>query len=518
MKPFTALIAILLLALLISPVAGVASGFSVGDPPPISPELSARLASLAPDEMIPVLVTLCGDSALPSRSSLSRLARPARLNAVVSSLRRQAEDCQAPLLPRLQAWEASGQARDLTRYWIFNGLALTATPGVIEELARLPQVRSIRLDASIPAPRLEDGMDAVVPDVQPNLDLVGATALWDLGYMGQGVVVANVDTGVALDHPDLRTRWRGGSNSWLDATGEFPDLPTDINGHGTATMGIVAGGSAGGSAIGLAPRAQWIAARIFHSDGYALFSYVHEAYQWLLDPDGDPQTADAPHVVNNSWTFSAPVCSLEFQPDVQALLAAGILPIFAAGNHGPQDHTDTSLGNYPESFAVGSINMDGVIHPGSSRGPSACGEADTIYPEIVAPGVAIHTANQDGGYHKVTGTSMAAPHVSGGLALLLSAFPSTSVEQQRAALLNTALDLGPAGPDNSYGFGRLDLLAAYAWLQENYVPPTPTLAPTITPTPRFTPPPTVLVTPTPEPPGRQYSLILPLIWYFYTAP
>ncbi len=489
MKPLTALVAILLLSLLISPAGGMASKPSNSAPPPISPEVSARLASLAPDEMIPVLVTLCEAPALPPGSSLSRLARPARLNRVVSTLRAQAEDCQAPLQPRLQAWEAAGKARNLTRFWIFNGLALTATPEVIQELARLPQVLSIRLDASIPAPRLA----GEAASVQPNLDLVGATALWNLGFQGQGVVVANVDTGVELNHPDLKPRWRGGDNSWLDATGEFPHLPTDVDGHGTATMGIILGGSAGGTAIGLAPRAQWIAARIFNSDGFALFSNVHLAYQWLLDPDGDPQTPDAPHIVNNSWTFDVPVCNLEFQPDVQALIAAGILPIFAAGNHGPNDETGTSLGNYPEAFAVGSIDLNGAIHPGSSRGPSQCGGPAAIYPEIVAPGVGIYTANKDDGYLTQTGTSMAAPHVSGGLALLLSAFPHLGVEDQRAALLNTAIDLGPAGPDNSYGYGLLDLLAAYAWLKENYVAPTP------------------------EPPQRSYSLILPLIYYSHTA-
>ena len=167
------------------------------------------------------------------------------------------------------------------------------------------------------------------------------------------MVVANLDSGVDATHPDLAGRWRGGTDSWFDPYGEHPATPTDLTGHGTATMGIMVGGDAGGTSVGMAPGATWIAARIFNDSGMATATAIHAALQWVLDPDGNPATADAPQVVNNSWAYGSPGCNLEFQPDLQALRAAGIVPVFAAGNYGPGASTSVSPANYPEALAVG---------------------------------------------------------------------------------------------------------------------------------------------------------------------
>ena len=99
-------------------------------------------------------------------------------------------------------------------------------------------------------------------------------------------------------------------------------------------MGVMVGGDAGGTSIGVAPDARWIAAKIFNDHGAATTAGIHLGFQWVLDPDSDPGTPDAPNVVNNSWTLSSPGCNLEFQLDLQNLRAAGILPVFAAGNAG----------------------------------------------------------------------------------------------------------------------------------------------------------------------------------------
>ena len=177
-----------------------------------------------------------------------------------------------------------------------------------------------------------------------------------------------MDTGVDASHPDLSGRYRGGTNSWYDPYGQHSS-PTDINGHGTWTMGVMVGGGAGGSAVGMAPDARWIAVKIFNDRGQASVSAIHQGFQWLLDPDGNPATADAPQVVNNSWGMSSPGCDLTFQPDVQALAAAGILPVFAAGNFGPGVGTGVSPANYPESLAVGALASGGGVLGSSSRGP-----------------------------------------------------------------------------------------------------------------------------------------------------
>jgi hypothetical protein len=136
--------------------------------------------------------------------------------------------------------------------------------------------------------------------------------------------------------------------------------------------------------------------------------------------------------------------------------------VFSAGNYGPTPGTVLSPANNPEAFAVGATSDADVIDPSSSRGPSACAQA--VAPKLVAPGVSVRTTDLYGLYLDVSGTSIAAPHAAGALALLLGAFPGLSADRQEAALQSGAVDLGAAGPDNDYGSGRLDVLAAYQWL------------------------------------------------------
>ncbi len=327
---------------------------------------------------------------------------------------------------------------------------------------------------------------------------MNATALWQLGFRGQGVVIASMDTGVDVSHPDLAAQWRGGSNSWFDPYGQNPVTPVDHNGHGTWTMGLMVGRDLGGSSIGVAPDATWIAAKIFDDNGTATVSGIHLGFQWLLDPDGNALTDDAPDVVNNSWSFNYQGCDLEFEPDLQALLAAGIAPVFAAGNYGPGSATSISPANNPGAIAVGAVDNTGAIYNQSSRGPSACGSGSATYPALAAPGVNVRTSDLFGLYINVSGTSFAAPHVSGGLALLLSAFPALSVPDQQNALIFSAVDLGSPGADNLFGAGRIDLLAAYNLIAVGKVPTS-----TPTPLPSFTPTPTKTATPTPSPAPTQ---------------
>ena len=156
------------------------------------------------------------------------------------------------------------------------------------------------------------------------------------------------------------------------------------------------------------------------------------------------------------------------------------MPVFAAGNLGSGSGTSVSPANLPESFAVGAVDTADQIYPLSSRGPSSCGEAIAIYPELVAAGVDIHTADRFGFYTTVSGTSLSAPHVAGSLALILSAFPNLDASQQESALINSAVDLGSPGADDEFGYGRLDVLGAYQWLEAGGEPtPTPTPDPTI---------------------------------------
>ena len=381
-----------------------------------------------------------------------------RRSKIVKALKSAAESQRD--VGRILKRERIGKAKQL---WIINGIALRANGNVIRELAALPQVESIVLDETVNAP--EPSCTSPGPP-EWNIGMIGAPQVWDLGYTGSGIVVANMDTGVDLAHPDLQERWRGGTNSWFDPHGEHLS-PADVNGHGTGTMGVMLGGDAGGTSIGVAPGARWIAVKMFDDAGSASYSDIHLGYQWLLDPDGNPDVDDAPDIVNNSWGLQDPYhsCITEFQPDLEVLKASGIAVPFAAGNDGPASGTSTSPANNPGAFPVGAVDASSGIASFSSRGPSACGG---LFPTVVAPGVSILTAGLTfglpGGYTYVSGTSFSAPHLSGAMALLMSAFPYLDISAMEKAVIDSARDLGAPGVDNDYGYGMLDAFNAYHYL------------------------------------------------------
>lgn len=402
---------------------------------------------------------------LKSQADLSTVHSASRhtlLSTVEQTLRSHADRTQRGLLTLLSTRRAHHLVDRVVPLWIANEIEVRASPAVIAELSARPEVLTVRPEFSVQAPAAPAPAAAPTGTVEPNVALVNAPALWSRGFRGQGIVVANMDTGVDVTQPDLAARWRGGTNSWYDPNGQHPTTPTDVNGHGTWTMGVMVGGDAGGSSVGVAPDAKWIAAKIFNDRGSATSTNIHLGFQWLLDPDGNPATADAPNVVNDSWTMSAAGCSPEFQLDLRSLRAAGILPVFAAGNDGPTPGSVFSPANLPEAFAVGGTDGSDVLDPYSSRGPSAC--AGVTVPRLTAPDTGIRTTDLYGGYAVETGTSVAAPHIAGALALLLNAFPQLPVEQQEAALQSGAHDLGPPGVDPDYGYGRLDVDVSYQWL------------------------------------------------------
>jgi subtilisin family serine protease len=457
-------------------------------PVKIDARVHSALENAKQGDMLTVIVTL------RQQADLARVHgnnRAEHLQGVIQALQSTANSTQGPLNAFLKSRRNQGLVKKFESLWVINGFSVTASPDVIAELAQNPDVLSVSTDDL-----------QIVPAYgtpEPNIAMVNAPALWSQGYTGAGMVVANLDSGVDVNHPDLSTRWRGGSNSWFDPYGQHPATPTDLSGHGTWTMGVMVGGDAGGTTIGVAPDARWIAAKIFNDAGSSTATAIHQSFQWLLDPDGNPSTADAPNVVNNSWTYANPGCYLDFEPDLQSLRAAGILPVFAAGNGGSSSNTSYSPANNPSAFAVGAINNNSLIYSLSSRGPTTCGGSSGPFPEIVAPGVYINTTDLYGSYYAASGTSLSAPHVAGGLALLLAAHPNLSAADQALALINSAVDLGVVGPDDVYGYGRLDLLAAFNWLANapTSTPQPPTSTPTTAATFTFTPQVTNTSTPLP---------------------
>ena len=453
----------------------------------ISAEIYQKLNTIVPGERLAVIVILASQtdprSLAASLKTVPAGRRSAELETVLQA--KTARD-QAGLLSRLAQLEVQGQVDKIVPFWIFNGISVTAPSEVIQELAARPEVASIVPDKEY---QIQPDSSAIfsptLPAANTNISLINAPALWKLGFTGQGVVVANLDTGVDATHPDLASRYRGGKKSWFDPYGQH-STPTDMagsaTGHGTATMSLMVGGNASGNDIGVAPGAQWIAAKVFNDKGTATTTAIHQAFQWVLNPNKSASNPGAPQVVSSSWGNLSTGCDLSFQPDIQALLAAGILPVFSAGNFGPGVSTGTSPANFPEAFAVGAISNSSFVAGFSSRGPDPCGRtAPAVFPMVVAPGVNILVAAPSGKYAAYNGTSFSAPETAGVLALLLSAFPNLSSAAQAKALISTAVDLGAiVGPDNDYGYGRIDALAAYNSLKNPGFP-------TSTATPRSSP-------------------------------
>jgi subtilisin family serine protease len=433
----------------------------------IDPGLQQSLNSAAPTDEYAVIVKLADKVDFQQlKVSLAKEERKVRLTRVLQTLRDSARASRVSIKSDIDAKQQEGKVRKVKDLWIINGIALTANAQAIRELGARDDVEEVITDRVItlaqPAAALATGGSGW------NLEMVGAPILWQLGYSGQGVVVANLDSGVDVNHPALATKWRNGTNSWFDAVSTPPTtLPFDDNGHGTHTMGVMVAGNTTDNLVGVAPGATWIAAKIFDSQGNGAFSGIHAAFQWLLDPDNDPTTADAPNVVSCSWEIpNAPNMNfnLEFAPDIQALTTAGIAVVFAAGNSGPFANSSVSPANNPDAFPVGATGDNDLVTTTSSRGPSAYD--GSIYPAIVAPGSSIRTTDLTGGgnfpnsYTVADGTSVAAPHVAGAFALLLSIDPNLTVTDMENGVKSAALDLGTAGPDNSYGSGRLDIIQA----------------------------------------------------------
>ncbi len=388
-------------------------------------------------------------------------------NKMVDGLRKKSKQAKQLIRSYMRLY---GERTKLKSLWAINGIAGDIPVYLLDELAALPGVDSIVLDVRLQGPGTGEAPTA---PVYWNLDATGASSLWQNGHTGTGVVIATLDTGVDITHPDLAPRWRGGSNGWLDPYGQHA-TPADANGHGTRVMGLIVAGDAGGYQIGMAPDAQWISAKIFDDSNEGTLSGIHEAFQWLLDPDGDSLTDDAPDIVNNSWALNGTLnqCNQEFTQDITLLKEAGIVVVYSGGNYGPGADTSVSPSNNPSVVSVGAVNSMLDIETQSSRGAGACDGG--IYPHIVAPGAGVLTTDvMPAFYNFVDGTSFSVAHLAGGMALLKSAFPEASVSQLEAAVINSASDLGAPGPDDDYGYGLLNVAGAYAWLESETGIPSP---------------------------------------------
>jgi subtilisin family serine protease len=424
---------------------------------------SARAGTAAADSARRTLRATGGD--LDQRAADA--ARTARARTVLDGLRQRAAETQQDLRRLLSTQERSGHARAVKPYWIFNGFAATVDRQALDALAAHPDVASVALDAEIRQEEpIEPGPgEPLLPSW--SLESVNAPDTWgEYGTRGAGVVVGIMDGGADGGHPALHDSWLGTTGdpakSWYVPTGENYPTPGDGGGHGTHVTGSIVG-RAPGEVTGVAPDAQWIAAKIFRDSGSTTESIIHDAFQWMLAPGGDP--AAAPDVVNNSWGANAPN-DTTFWDDVLAWQAAGIVPVFANGNAGPGPGTVGSPGSFPQAIGIGATDQEDRIASFSSRGPVTWDGVRYTKPDVSAPGHLIRSTWPRkliaSGYNTISGTSMATPHATGVVALMLSANPDLTVDEVREMLTTTARVEPQMGavPNNSYGTGIIDAHAA----------------------------------------------------------
>ena len=466
-------------------------------------------AALGPAEFF---VYLDEQADLSGAGSLA--TKEAKGRYVYDRLRAVAADSQEAVVAALEQHGATHRS-----FWVTNAILAKGDLGAVEAVARLSQVQYVYgvgsgslQRPSVDPPGGTQGTD-VATTVFDSIAKVNADDAWSLGFRGQGAVVAGADTGVRWTHEAVKSKYRGWDGTsadhnynWHDAIHNpnaicAPDHPEPCDddafiggGHGTHTVGTMVGTGpevAGQkNEFGMAPDAKWIACRNMNN-GVGVIPMYLECMQWFIAPtriDGTGADASkAPHVINNSWGCVEVCPPPALQDTLRASRAGGIFYAVSAGNDGGRTVQGQNvvvchsiyhpLARYPEAFTVGSTTWTtDTISPFSSRGSVLLGDGLNALrkPDITAPGSSIRSAlaGSDSAYGSLNGTSMAGPHVAGLVALIISANPSLAgnvdriedIIEQTAVKKTTTEGCGgdspTAVPNNTYGWGRIDALAA----------------------------------------------------------
>ena len=493
----------------------------------VAPEV---LSETADGSSASVVVLLAGQADVSAAHAMKD--QDARGRYVYDTLTAHAARSQAPLKALLDA-----RGIRYRSFWAANMMVVSADRALIEmlaareDVARVDSNRPIRSIDDPPGPETSAAAIDAPATVEWGVNNVNAPAVWAMGFTGQGIVIGGQDTGIRWTHDAVKPHYRGWNGTaadhnynWHDAIhvasgnpcGVDSPAPCDDSGHGTHTIGTTSGDDGAGNQVGVAPGAKWIGCRNMNSGNGTPATYT-ECFQFMIAPtDSSGQNANPalrPHVINNSWTCpSSEGCTTraELETIVNNTEAAGIFVVASAGNAGPGCSTVADPpAIYATPFSVGATDINNALAGFSSRGPSTYYNPNIFKPEISAPGVGVRSAysSSDTAYASLSGTSMAGPHVVGVVALLWSARPELvrDIAATKALLENTAnpavtVSLQTCGgtssttiPNNSFGYGRVDALAA---VQGAAATPTPSPAETTTPTPTRTATSTRTLTPT----------------------
>ncbi|GAA3880383.1 S8 family serine peptidase [Haloarcula argentinensis] len=411
---------------------------------------------------------------IPEAGTLSK-------EAAVDELRTHANETQQPVLDYAASTDG---VTVLNRFWITNAVlmrvntskanasALVKQPGVTD-VHRNYEVRALSATNTQPSGTAKQPTAADSPsgDVTYGLDQLNVPEVWaEHGTRGAGAKVAVLDTGADIDHPDLSLRTENQNDAtypggWaeFDTNGDrvMNSTPHATSDHGTHVTGTVGGGDTSGTAVGVAPDADMMHGLVL-PDGTGSFAQIIAGMQWAVEEDAD--------VI--SMSLGADGFYSTLIPPIRNAEDAGTTVVVAAGNHGPE--TAPSPGNIYDATTVGASGPDRDIAPFSGGdvvrtqrdwGDAAPGDwpASFVTPDIAAPGVETYSTLPGGEYGEKSGTSMATPHISGVVALMVSASGGDlSPDEINTALRKSATKPAdaPNNKDIRYGHGIVDALDA----------------------------------------------------------
>lgn len=318
-----------------------------------------------------------------------------------------------------------------------------------DKLASHSAVLKIEEDVVVFALDRGNGKGNVQPQPQPSqslpwgIDRIDAELVWPSGNTADPVKVGIIDTGISTSHPDLQANIKGGINTIRSNKGF-----NDDNGHGSHVAGIAAALNNSFGVVGAGPAIDLYAVKVLNANGSGFLSDVIEGIEWSI--------ANGMQVINMSLGTSSDIQS--FHDAVTAAKNAGLVVVAAAGNSSGAVNFPAA---YPEAIAVSATDSNNQVPFWSSRGPEV---------DLAAPGVSILSTYKGSNYETLSGTSMAAPHVTASAALVLNTPVSITYDlnlngkwdpdEVQKKLQDSAVDLGGAGFDNLYGWGLVNAYQA----------------------------------------------------------
>jgi subtilisin len=320
-------------------------------------------------------------------------------------------------------------------FTLINAMSARLPENVIEKLRKNPKIAYVE----------PDYVALTLAESTPwGVGKINASKVWQMSTSnkGTGIKIAVLDTGIQNNHPDLQKNLRGGVNFAGFPSGSTISWHwTDKNGHGTHVAGTIgAVGNNGIGVIGVAPEAHLYAVKVLGDSGSGYYSWIINGIQWSVN--------------NNMNVISM---SLGGTGDSQALKdavdnarAKGVVVVAAAGNSGDRNPLTNNIlypAKYDSVIAVGATDSNDAVATWSSDGSEI---------DVSAPGVSILSTYKGSSYATMSGTSMATPHVSGTVALMLKA--GVRPDDIKSKLQSTAFDISPAGFDVFSGYGRIDAL------------------------------------------------------------